>query len=73
MRQQSDFRGHAQLAHFTGRHQGNGCQLFRSGINIDMGVDQKYLASRQNQTAHRAIDLGAFFMANHLINVFEVG
>ena len=78
--EQGGFGLETKAQHFLGGHDGDLGDLFGTGVVIDMGVDQKNLASGQQQAVHARIgvDLGCIgasstlALANHLVYVMQM-
>ena len=72
MREQCRFGPNAKAAHFLCRHDGDFGQLFGRGVVVDVGVDQKDLAPRQQQAIHGRVRADPRAVTNDLIHVRQM-
>ena len=72
MRQQGCARLQAEAAHFLGGQHGQFGDLLGARIFVDVCVDDGHLAVRQDQDIHGAVDIDAFALAYHVIDVMQV-
>ena len=72
MRQQGGFGLDAEANHFLCGHHGDLGQLLGAGVIVDVGIEQKHLAARQQQAVHTGIGIHAFAFADDLVKVVKV-
>src|SRR5450830_8011 len=72
MRQQRCAWMQAETTHFFSGHDGDFRQFFRCRVFVDVGVYQHQLAALQDHAVHGGVDIDAFALAQHLVDVMQM-